>query len=327
MTGLMPPRFQAGDLFFDKAFYECYEQMHYPESWLAEGRSYRPEEAYVISHPTWFFEPMPKVPEISIYELFARTAEKKPDETAVVFLDKPASYRQLNEMIGCYAAMLKDLGIGKGDVVSAMLPNSIQHIIAFYGAAMIGAIHSPINVMYQADEVAYQIKDSGAKAVLILDILADRVLPLLKDKIIGNVITTHIKDWAADDAVVSSALKLFWDIPKADVAGAMDFFDSIKQYSPLDGYEPVKAKTDTALLLYTAGTTGKSKGVIETHSASGCWPGVFKNYFQCRFHCFCIKRFRVNGFHHAKAKAQCQKNHRQLPDQLGVKLVFVGSLF
>ncbi|MFO7861089.1 MAG: AMP-binding protein [Desulfosalsimonas sp.] len=265
MTGQMPPRFQQGSAFFDTALYNCYRQMNYPEAWLDEGLAYAPKDAYVISHPTWFFEAMPPVPEISIYELFSRTAANRGDDTAVIFLDKPASYRQLHRMIGQYAALLKDLGIEKGDVVAAMLPNSIQHIIAFYGAAMIGAVHTPVNVMYQAEEVAYQIRDAGARAVLILDLLADRVQPLVEDNTIKQVITTHIRDWAADDAVVSNTLKMFWDIPKSRVAGALDFFSTIEKYPPLTAPAAVDARTETALLLYTAGTTGKSKGVIETH--------------------------------------------------------------
>lgn len=265
MAKQMPPRFQAGDAFFDEAFYECYRRINYPEQWLEEGRSYDRAEAYVISHPSWFFEDVPEIPQISIYELFRRTVERQPDDTAVIFLDKPSTYRELDDLVRRYASLLKDLGIGKGDVVAAILPNSLQHIVAFYGAAMIGAIHTPINIMYQSEEIAYQVKDSGAKAILMLDLLYDRVRPLVEDKTLQEVIVTNIKDWAAEDAVVSQALRGFWDIPKSPVPGTRDLFESLEQYAPLGASEPVDPETDTALLLYTAGTTGKSKGVIETH--------------------------------------------------------------
>ncbi|MBS3731913.1 MAG: acyl--CoA ligase [Desulfobacterales bacterium] len=265
MTSQMPPRFQAGDAFFDQALYDCYRKSNYPEAWLAEGRSYDPADAYVISHPSWFFEDVPEIPEISIYDLFARTVERQPEDTAVIFLDKSATYRQLNDLVCRYAALLKDLGIGKGDVVAAMLPNSLQHIVAFYGATMIGAVHSPINVMYQSDEVAYQVKDSGASVILILDLLFDQVRPLVENNTVREVIVTNIKDWAAGDAVVPEALKMFWDIPKNAVPGTRDLFESLENYAPLRASESVEPETDTALLLYTAGTTGKSKGVIETH--------------------------------------------------------------
>jgi len=265
MATQMAPRFQASDAFFDDALYECYRRMHYPEAWLTEARSYAPEDAYVISHPSWFCESVPIVPEISIYELFRRTASERPDDTAVIFLDKPATYRELNELIGRTAAVLKDLGIGRGDMVAAMLPNSLQHIVAFYAAAMIGATHTPINVMYQADEVAYQVKDSGARAILVLDLLYGQVRPLVESGIIEQAIVTNIKDWAASDAVVPEALKMFWDVPKNPVPGTLDFFETLEKHEPLAESEPVAPHDDTALVLYTAGTTGRSKGVIETH--------------------------------------------------------------
>ncbi|MBS3758409.1 MAG: AMP-binding protein [Desulfobacterales bacterium] len=265
MGNQKPPRFQAGDSFFDDALYECYRKMGYPEPWLEEGRTYKPSDAYVISHPSWFFESVPPIPDVSIYGLFNETARRHPDATAVIFLDKPATYRELNALIGKYAALLKDLGVKKGDTVAAMLPNAIQHIVAFYGAAMIGAVHTPINVMYQADEVAYQINDSGARTILMLDLLYDKVQPLVEKKSVDNVIVTHIRDWAAEDVVVSDALKMFWDIPKNPLPGTLDLFESLDKYSPLNESETVDPRTDTALLLYTAGTTGKSKGVIETH--------------------------------------------------------------
>ena len=265
MTHQMPPRSQAGESFFDDALYACYRKIGYPETWLKEGLTYAPSDAYVISHPSWFFEAMPPVPEVSIYQLFNETAGQYPEDTAVIFLDKSATYRNLNELIKKYAALLKDIGIKKRDVVAAMLPNSLQHIVAFYGAAMVGAVHTPINVMYQADEVAYQINDSGARVILMLDLLYDKVQPLAENGTIEKVIVTNIKDWAAEDAVVSDTLKMFWDIPKNPVPGTLDLFEALKAYEPLDAPAEVDPKADTALLLYTAGTTGKSKGVIETH--------------------------------------------------------------
>ena len=265
MGNEMIPRFKAGKNFFDQAFYDCYQGIDYPSEWLEEAKTYAPEDAYVISHPTWFFETLPSIPKISIYQLFEKTVHVHPDETAVIFLDKGITYRELDQLIRKYAALLKDLGVGKGDVVAAMLPNSLQHVVAFYAAAFLGAIHTPINVMYQADEVEYQILDAGAKSILILDLLADKVQGLKDKGIIENVIVTNIKDWAAGDVVVSETLRFFWDIPKNPIPGAHDFFDAIEKYAPLSAPVSVVPEDETALLLYTAGTTGKSKGVIETH--------------------------------------------------------------
>lgn len=266
MAEIMKPRSQAGEAFFDAALMDCYRGIGYPENWLEEGKTYAPDDAYVISHPSWYMEPMPDVPLISIYELFKRTVDRVPDDVAVIFLDKPVTYRQLDDLISRYAAFLASHGIGKGDVCSAMLPNSLQHIIAFYAAAKIGATHSPLNVMYQADEVEYQLTDNKAKVVLCLDLLADKVMPMVQKGQVRKLLVTNIKDWAADGYDPPEPIKFLWDIPKMPVEGALDFFDTLEAQTPMgdSGYK-CDPHNDVALLLYTAGTTGRSKGVIESH--------------------------------------------------------------
>ena len=265
MPEIMEPRSRSGDRFYDKYFYRIYSRIGYPAQWIEEGRAYAPSDSYVISHPSWFVEEMPKVPNVSLYGLFKRTVENHPDDTAVVFLDKKIRYKDLDGLACRYAALLEDLGVKKGDVVSAMLPNSLQHWVAFYGAAKLGAVHNPINVMYQTDEVAYQVGDSGAKVVLALDLLYDKLKPLKENGMLENIIVTNIKDFAAQDAVIPAAIKPLWDIPKQKIADALDLFETLDKYKPLKGDAECSPRHDAALLLYTAGTTGRSKGVIETH--------------------------------------------------------------
>jgi len=265
MNDIMPPRFQTGADFFDKALMDSYQCLEYPDRWLEEGKRYAPEEAYVISHPSWFMEPLPQIPKISIYQLFHQTAKKHPGETAVIFLDKKISYEELDDLICGYAAVLRGLGIKKGDVVATMLPNSLQHIVSFYAVTMIGAIHTPIDVMFQSDEITYQVKDSGARTIFILDILYDKVAGLKDAGLIDNIIVTNVKDWADPDMAIPNSLKYFWETPKQAIDGTIDFFESVEKSTPLDAAEPVTPKEDTALLLYTMGTTGKPLGVIETH--------------------------------------------------------------
>jgi long-chain acyl-CoA synthetase len=265
MTEVMESRFIKGEEFYDDVFYRFYERIGYPRKWIDEGKKYAAEDSYVMPHPSWYWEELPDIPEISIYSLFKETVNKHLDETAVIFFDKPISYGDLDLMIGKYAALLKDLGVKKGDVVAAMLPNSLQHWVAFYGATKIGAIHTPLNVMYQEDEVRYQIEDSGAKIILVLNLLHSKVKALQDDKTVSHVITTDIKDFAADDPTIPKAVKPLWDIPKMNIEGTLDFFESLEKHEPFEEEVQCNPKEDMALLLYTAGTTGRSKGVIETH--------------------------------------------------------------
>ncbi len=265
MSSPKPPRRISGDDFYDAQFFEGYRRIGYPEEWIEEGRQHDPGDAYVISHPSWFSEPMPEVPMVSIYQLFKQTVVAHPDDTAVIFLDKPITYAALDDMIGRYAALLCDLGIKKGDVVATMLPNSLQHLVAFYAAAMIGAVHSPVDVMYQAKEIEAQLRDSGARTILIMDLLYDKIEKLKQEGLIDHIIITRVRDWSKPDARAPRALKIYFDIPKRPMPGAIDMFAAIEKLSPLAEPATVAPKTDPALLLYTAAITGKSKGVIETH--------------------------------------------------------------
>ncbi len=265
MKKIMPPRLKAGNDFFDDKFNQFYSSIGYPDEWIEQGKEYATDDAYVISHPSWFLELMPPPPMISIYQLLKETAKKHPDETAVIFLDKKITYAELDLLIGKYAALLRKLGIKKGSVVATMLPNSLQHIVAFYAVTMIGAVHMPIDVMFKTEEIAYQLKDSGSKIIFVLEHLYERVRPLKEEGQIDTIITTHLKDWAAPDAVVPKGLKVCWDTPKLELSDALNFFDAIAALEPVIELPVIEPKTDPALLLYTAGTIGQSKGVIETH--------------------------------------------------------------
>ena len=262
---IMGPRFKKGKDFFDKDFFDLYERIGYPKQWLQEALTFAPEDSYVISHPSWFYEDLPKIPLCSIYKLFERSYQRGPDKTAVVFLDKAISYKKLYELISRYASLLKKLGVKKGDVVATMLPNSLQHIIAFYAVTKIGAIHTPINVMYKTEEIFYQIQDSKANVIFLLDAFFPRIKPLIDEGFLKHVIVTNIKDWASEDFKVPSSFEQLWNIPKKDIAGTIDFFSTIENLELENESEIVNPKEDIALLLYTSGTTGKPKGVMESH--------------------------------------------------------------
>ncbi len=244
-----------------KAFYEG---IGYPGKWLEEATRYGPNDSYVMYEPGWD-EPLPPIPRISIYDLFRQTAQKNPESAALVFLDRVISYAELDEMINRFAGLLLDLGVKKGDFVATMLPNSPQHWVAFYAAARIGAVHAPFNVMYKGEEIAYQLEDCGARTVITLDLFYPHFARLKEELGIENLIVTNIKEFAAPDFEVYETLKPFWAHDKKAIEGTVDFVGGLEEHDPVQVPVDIDPEQDIAQIIYTAGTTGKSKGAMQTH--------------------------------------------------------------
>jgi acyl-CoA synthetase (AMP-forming)/AMP-acid ligase II len=209
-----------------------YNRLNYPKAWLEEGEKYNKNDSYVIYDPSWH-DPIPNIPEISLYELFKRSVDQYPDQVALLFLDNEITYAEFSRLIDQFASLLIDMGVKKGDIISPMLPPCPQHWIAFFAAAKIGAISAPLNVMYREQEISYQINDCAAKTVIVLDVLYP-YFKKLKDQLgIKNIIVTHIKDFASPQFKVYGALRTYWDHPKTKIEGTVDFLEGIQNRSQL----------------------------------------------------------------------------------------------
>lgn len=132
---------------------------------------------------------------IPIQEFLTRSSEKYPNKTAMHFLGKDISFKEFHESALKFANYLTTIGIVKGDRVAIMLPNCPQGAIAYYGILYVGAIVVQTNPLYTEREVAYQMVDSGAKAIISLDILFPRISKIVKDTKLEHVIITGIKDY------------------------------------------------------------------------------------------------------------------------------------
>lgn len=243
---------------------DLYQRIGYPGKWIEEGNSYQANDSYVRYDPNWD-EEIPDIPRISIYELFKRSVERNPDETALIFLGKSITYAELDLLINKFASLLLDLGVRKGDFIAPMIPTSPQHWITFFAAARIGAVQASMNVMYKEKEIAYQIRDCGAKTVIVLDMFYP-YFKALKDELgLENIIVTNLKDYASADFPPYPALKSFWDFPKQRIEGTLDFQEAIDSQEPVTIETDCDAENDPAMVIYTSGTTGDPKGALETH--------------------------------------------------------------
>ena len=205
-------------------------------------------------------------PNVPLFKLLEDSAEKYPNQTAIIFYDRKISYRELNELSSRFANTLHGLGVKKGDVVALFLPNTPQYVIAYYGALKVGAIITAINPLYKERELQHQLEDSEAKALVILDVLYPVFAKIWDKTHVQHVIVTNIKEYMPSfKAFLGSLLK---KIPayKVERKPNVHFFQELLREHPPKPLEvEVKSKEDLAVLQYTGGTTGVPKGAMLTH--------------------------------------------------------------
>ncbi|PKO57885.1 MAG: hypothetical protein CVU24_18175, partial [Betaproteobacteria bacterium HGW-Betaproteobacteria-18] len=186
-------------------------------------------------------------PDITVDVFLRSAAHKFPDRTAQIYEGTPYTYSELWDKAKRFSAALAALGVRKGDVVAAHMPNCPQFAIVYYGILASGAVYTATNPLMTARELEKQLRDCGAKVVVTFDLFARTISEIRERLGLKHVIITSF-----DEAISRSP---DGRSPGEGMIGLQDLLD---RHAP----EPPKIKldpaTDLAHLNYTGGTTGVS---------------------------------------------------------------------
>ncbi|MBI5255913.1 MAG: AMP-binding protein [Burkholderiales bacterium] len=181
------------------------------------------------------------------------------------------SYTELEQASRGFAAYLQQtLGLHKGQRVALMLPNLLQYPVALFGVLRAGLVVVNVNPLYTAAELAHQLRDSGAAAVLVLENYAHTLQQVLADDPTLNpaVITTEAGDMLplVKEVLTNAAVKYLRKlVPPWRIEHAVEFNATLRAGHSLTLEEVPLTHTDLAFLQYTGGTTGVAKGAMLTH--------------------------------------------------------------
>jgi acyl-CoA synthetase (AMP-forming)/AMP-acid ligase II len=194
-----------------------------------------------------------EIPDVSVPEFVLAAGREKPDAPALIdgLTGDVITHGQLAAYVDRVAAALHARGLRKGDVVAMFCPNTPWYPVVFHGIAAAGCVMSPINSLYTPDEIAFQLRDSGAKILITVSPFLDRALAAVAESPVGEVV---VMDGAEGHASLVDLLST--DAPSVQV--------------------DIDPANDLVTLPYSSGTTGLPKGVMLTHR------NLVANVTQCR---------------------------------------------
>ncbi|MER2059170.1 MAG: long-chain-fatty-acid--CoA ligase [Niallia sp.] len=202
-------------------------------------------------------------------QLLENAAKEYSKHKAIHFMGKEITFQTLYKKTLKLASYLQSLGIEKGDRVAVMLPNIPQTVISFYAILQTGGIVVPVNPLYQEREIEFIMKDSGAKVIITLDLLYNRVEKVKEQTDLEHIIVTSIKDYLPFPKNIVYPFIQAKEQGKPPVIISSKsthlFTQAMKARDHQLNKVPISFEEDIAILQYTGGTTGFPKGVILTH--------------------------------------------------------------
>ncbi|WP_298213326.1 long-chain-fatty-acid--CoA ligase [Acidovorax sp.] len=204
----------------------------------------------------------------SLVALMDEAFKKYADRVAYSFMGKDVTYAQTDSLSSAFAAYLQGLGLVKGDRVAIMMPNVPQYPVTVAAVLRAGFVVVNVNPLYTPRELEHQLKDSGAKAIVIIENFATTLEQCIAHTPVKHVVLCAMGDQlgllkgALVNYVVRNVKKM---VPAYNLPGAVRFNQAVAQGTRGTFKKPDIKPDDIALLQYTGGTTGVSKGAVLLH--------------------------------------------------------------
>jgi len=204
----------------------------------------------------------------SLVQLLDESFKKYRELPAYYFMGKAMTFGQVDDASRAFAGYLQSLGLVKGDRVAVMMPNVFQYPIAVAGILRAGMTLVNVNPLYTPRELEHQLKDSGAKAIVIIENFAATLQACIDAVPTKHVVLAAMGDQlgmlkgALVNYVVRKVKKM---VPAFQLPGAVRFNDALSQGARVAFKAPAISRDDIAVLQYTGGTTGVSKGAVLKH--------------------------------------------------------------
>lgn len=203
---------------------------------------------------------MPKhidYPMVPLFQLLRITSKKYPERKAISYFENNISYAELDALSDQFASSLVNKGVKQNDRVAIFLPNSPQFVIAYYGILKAGAVVTTLNPFHKEREVEQQLADSEAETIVTLNSLFQIVETIWKRTLLKRAILTEINDFAKNPQNPS---------PLKQGPRLYSLVELLNESESKSPPEPkIEPEETMAVLQYTGGTTGTSKGAMLTH--------------------------------------------------------------
>jgi len=204
----------------------------------------------------------------SLLEVFERNFQRYGKKPAYICMGASISYKQLDLYSRQIASYLQSLGLVKGDKVGVMMPNILQYPIAALGIIRAGMVLVNVNPLYTSRELSHQLRDSGTKALFIVENFAKTYQEAENKGQVEHVVVCNLGDMLGlvkGTVVNLVARHIKKIIPSYSLPKSIDFKQALNAVSASKYQRPDLNLSDVALLQYTGGTTGVAKGAMLSH--------------------------------------------------------------